>query len=148
MEQQKYINDRVEDQINWYEKKSALNKKLFLMLKVAETFLALLIPLLTGFIISGTNTDPIKITIGLLGVIIAAIANLITLFKYQENWIQYRTMAELLKHEKFLFLSKAGPYKETNSFPLFVERIENYLNRENTQWSSYIKAKAENPSKE
>ena len=148
MEQQKYLTDRVDDQINWYDVRSSRNKRWFLRLKVLETVFALLIPLLTGFIISDTNTDPIKITIGLLGVIIAAITNLITLFKFQENWIQYRTMAELLKHEKFLFLNKAGPYKEGNSFSLFVERVENYLSKENAQWASYTKSKTEGHSKE
>jgi hypothetical protein len=45
-------------------------------------------------------------------VAVAAIAGLITLIKFQENWTEYRTVSETLKFEKFLFLSKAGPYKE------------------------------------
>jgi len=143
MDHQKYLNDRVTDQINWYDRKSKWNKKWFMSLKVSETVLALMIPLLTGFIVADTNTNPIKITIVLIGVIVAATANLITLFKFQENWIQYRTVAEMLKHEKFLFVTKAGPYKESNSFPLFVERIESYISKENTQWVAYVTTKEE-----
>ncbi|MGI8569091.1 MAG: DUF4231 domain-containing protein [Methylocella sp.] len=30
--------------------------------------------------------------------------------QYQANWIAYRSTSEALKHEKFLFLAKAGPF--------------------------------------
>jgi hypothetical protein len=31
--------------------------------------------------------------------------------QYSTLWVTYRATAERLKHEKFLFLSAAGPYK-------------------------------------
>jgi hypothetical protein len=116
-------------------------------LKIIETILALLIPFLTGYITTNENSLCLKITIGLIGIVVAAVANLITLIKLQENWIVYRTTAESLKHEKFLYLTKAGPYAGTDSFPLFVERIESYISKENTQWATYIK-KDDNSSTE
>ncbi len=139
MNEQEYLESRVQDQIDWYDKKSAWHKKLFMRLKTTETFLALLIPLLTGYIT--TEMVGLKVIVGLIGIVVAAIASLITLYKFQENWIEYRTIAESLKHEKFLYITKSGPYKESSSFPLFVERIESFISKENSQWASYIRPK-------
>lgn len=114
-----YLKTRVIDQIKWYDKKSIYNKRWFLTLKVIEILLSLFIPFLTAYIT--TSGDSLKIVVGILGIVVTAIAGLITLIKYQENWIEYRTVAESLKLEKFQFLAKAGPYKNLDeSYPLFV----------------------------
>ena len=110
-------------------------------LKVFEIILALLIPLLSGFIDAGGY---VQIIVGVLGVIVAAIAGLMTLVKYQENWFEYRTVAETLKYEKFLFLAKTGPYKsELNPFPLFVERFESAISVSTKRWMNLNVAKKE-----
>ncbi len=80
----------------------------------------------------------LKVIVGLIGVSVAAITNIITLLKFQENWIKYRTTSENLKHEKFLYITKAGPYKSENLFPDFVEKFESYISKENINWSNYI----------
>src|SRR3982750_3636243 len=115
MNEQEYFDARVKNQIDWYNRKSTYNKKWFMRMKVAETVLALLIPFLTGYIT--TENVGLKVVLGVIGVIVATTANLITLFKLQENWIEYRTVAESLEHEKFLYVTKAGLYKDTSSFP-------------------------------
>jgi hypothetical protein len=137
-----YLTGRAEDQINWYDKKSSSNKKWFLRLKVSEIIIALFIPFFSGYI--DTDGKFLKLTVGFLGVAIAAIAGLITLIKFQENWTEYRTVSESLKFEKFLFLSKAGPYKEIeNPFPVFVERFESLISASTKKWQSYILQKEE-----
>jgi len=135
--EEEYLHTRVPDQIKWYDKKSSRNKKWFLSFKVSEIILALFIPFFSGYI--QQNENSLKITIGILGVIVAAIAGLITLIKFQENWIEYRTVAESLKLEKFLFLAKAGPYKDVeNAYPLFVERFESLISTSTKKWVNYI----------
>ncbi|MHC6591591.1 DUF4231 domain-containing protein [Arthrobacter sp. C152] len=32
------------------------------------------------------------------------------LYQFQERWITYRSTAAALKHERYLYLAKAGPY--------------------------------------
>jgi hypothetical protein len=138
--EEEYLQTRVLDQINWNDKKSAKNKNYFIGMKVTEIILALFIPFLSGYI--STNADLLKIVIGMLGIVVAAIAGLITLIKYQENWIQCRTTAESLKFEKFLFLSKAGPYKDVDDpFPLFVERFENLIVSSTKKWVDFVSKK-------
>jgi hypothetical protein len=132
--EEEYLKTRVLDQIRWYDQKSLANKRIYLSLKISEIILALCIPLLSAYI-DGTN---LKLVIGLLGVAVAAIAGIITLIKYQENWIEYRTIAESLKYENFLFLSKAGPYKGiSDPFPWFVERFESLISTSTKKWISY-----------
>jgi hypothetical protein len=74
-----------------------------------------------------------SIIIGLLSVIIAVSAGLPALYKYHENWIEYRTTAETLKHEKHLFQAKCSPYDNDNSFCKLVQRVEGLISKENTQ---------------
>jgi hypothetical protein len=141
MNEFEYLEKRVEDQISWYDSKSAWHKKWFIRLKIMEIILALIIPFLTGYI-TADNIE-LKVWVGIIGLAVAIVTGLITLFKLQENWIQYRTVAESLKHEKFLFVTKTGPYKKADSFFAFVERFESYISKENTQWASYVLTKHE-----
>src|ERR1051325_12066131 len=83
-----YMTSRVDDQIAWYERKSAWNQRGFKRMRVLEIFAAAAIPILSGY---SQNRLTIQITIALLGGLIAVIAGLVGLFQFQENWTQYRS---------------------------------------------------------
>jgi hypothetical protein len=140
--EEEYLQTRVLDQINWYDKKSCFNKKWFFGLKITEIILALFIPFLSGYV---DNPEyHLKVAVGIIGIAVAAIAGLITLIKFQENWIEYRAVTESLKLEKFLFLSKAGPYKnDPGAYSLFVERFESLISASTQKWVNYIAKKEE-----
>jgi hypothetical protein len=146
--EQEYLENRVNTQIEYYDKASIKNKKWYLRLKVVETVLALMIPFLTGYITTGDNAISLKVMVGLLGIIVAAAANLVTIFKFQENWIGYRNTAEILRHENYLYITKSGSYNGDNAFPVLVERVEDILAKENTGWVSYIKTSASGQNKQ
>ena len=95
-----YIEQRLDDQIGWYDRKSGTNQRWFKRLRFAEIVAATTIPFLSGF---AGNSLPIKITIGVLGVVVAVIASLLGLLNLQEHWIEYRATAESLRREKFCF---------------------------------------------
>lgn len=137
MDSEEYLKQRLQDQIDWYDKKSQWNQRWYKRLKAVEILMAVSIPFLVGYI---TETAPgMKFVVGFLSVIVAAIAGLVTLYKFQENWIEYRTTAESLKHEKYLYLTKAEPYNDENAFSKLVESVEDMISKENTRWSQYIK---------
>ena len=140
-----YIEQRLNDQINWYDRKSATNQHWFKRLRFAEIVAAATIPFLSGF---ADKSFPIKIAIGALGVFVAVIASLLGLLQLQVHWIEYRTAAESLRKEKFLFLTQTDPYGKDDAFHLLVQRIEGLLSKENTEWvQSIMKApKAEKPA--
>ena len=114
MDAEEYLKDRLEEQIDWYEKKSLWNKNMLLLLRIIEIVCAAMIPLLSGYL--DYPTLSIAKVIGVLGVIIAICAGTIALFQFQEHWMEYRSTAECLKNEKFLFLTQVEPYN-TGQFP-------------------------------
>ena len=141
MNQEQYLADRVEDQIDWYDKKSQLNQKYFKNIRLIEIISAAIIPFVAGM---GDSVPYGSIVLGLLGVLIAVSAGFSTLSKHQENWFMYRTTCETIKHEKYLFLTKSKPYSGENPFNQFVERIESLVSKENSQWSIVSREKTHN----
>jgi|TARA_B100000315_G_C14540519_1_gene570646 hypothetical protein len=129
-----YIKDRLDDQITWYSNQSKSNQKYYKRLKIIEIVIASFIPFFAGV---GIQLKYYSITIGILGLIVAISAGVIVLYKYHENWIKYRTTCEMLKHEKYLFLTKCAPYNLEDAFCLLVSRVEILISKENTQWSEY-----------
>jgi hypothetical protein len=57
------------------------------------------------------------------------------LYQWQTNWVLYRSTAEALKHEKFLFLSSAGPYATADRPRLLAERLEGLISQEHAKWT-------------
>ena len=47
----------------------------------------------------------------------------------------YRSTAEALKHEKYLFLSSAGPYAAADRLRLLAERVEDLVSQEHAKWT-------------
>ena len=90
---------RLDDQIEWYSKRSNSNQRAFKVLKSVVIAAAALIPLLAAL--------PVPPWImGALGVVIALTEGIQRLNQYQANWISYRSTCETLKHEKYLYLGK------------------------------------------
>ena len=133
MSPEEYIRDRLDDQIAWYGQKSQWNQKWFRRLRVLEIVFAMSIPFLVSEITNDTHF--LKGIVGVIAVCVAVISGLVTLYKYQENWIEYRTVAETLKHEKFLYMTKTPPYDEDDAFHALVERVEGVISKENTTWA-------------
>jgi hypothetical protein len=140
-----YIEQRLSDQIGWYDRKSTTNQRWFKRLRFAEIVAAATIPFLSGF---ADKSFPIKIAIGALGVFVAVIASLLGLLQFQVHWIEYRATAESLKKEKFLFLTQTDPYDKDDAFHLLVQRVEALLSKESSDWlQSMMKLpKAEKPA--
>jgi len=72
-----------------------------------------------------------------LGVLVVVLEGLQSLNQFHHNWITYRSTCEELKHEKFLWLAKAGPYAASaNPDVLLAERVESLISREHAKWVS------------
>ncbi|MEN9414556.1 MAG: hypothetical protein RLZ62_860 [Bacteroidota bacterium] len=143
MNEKQYLTERVDDQINWLEKKSASCKKMFIYIRTIELICSASIPFFVAIMPDTKGVDytfmSYKWLIGILGMLTAILAGIQALNKYQEFWSQYRTIAESLKSEKILFLTKTGQYSNNDeSFQFFVINVENILSKENEKWQRHI----------
>jgi uncharacterized protein DUF4231 len=124
------VIERMEDQLRYYSKKSGAARVAFKRIKFVEIVSAAVIPFLTP-----QPWHYMSYVIGSLGVIITVLEGILHLNQYQEHWTSYRNTAESLKHEKFLFQAKAGPYANAvDPRAALAERVEALISQENTQW--------------
>ncbi len=135
MNEQEYIKKRIDEQFNWYDKKSGINKKKYQRYKALVIFLSVSIPFMTGFITEDTLW--LKVMVGVSGVLIALIEGLQSLYKYQDNWLLYRNAAEFLTREKLYYTTKSGPYISGASLQKLVVRVESFTSEENKTFASF-----------
>ena len=56
-------------------------------------------------------------------------------YQWQTNWILYRSTAEALKHERFLYQTMAGPYTGNNRHLVLAEMVEGLVSQEHAKWT-------------
>ncbi|MDB1124691.1 DUF4231 domain-containing protein [Vibrio algarum] len=137
MNEEDYLNQRVNKQIDWYDRKSISNQNYHKLLRITEIICAAIIPFISGFDEFFTHSN---VLVGLFGIVIAVCAGISSLSNYQENWISYRGTCEMLKREKYRFLTKSNPYNTVNALDFFVQRIEDILSKEHIQWADNTKS--------
>lgn len=123
---------RLEDQLTWYDQKSVSSQRWYKSLKFMQVLLAISIPVLCQ--IEGNIG---KWLASIAGCLIALIEAVQHMNQYSTLWITYRSTAERLKHEKFLFLSVAGPYVELSEEERLItlaQRVEEHVSTEHANW--------------
>jgi len=130
--------ERLDDQINWYDRKSRYSQRMFKGMKVGTIVISVSIPLLAAYSSYRPIPGPLVALItGTLGAGIALLEAIQQLNQYHHNWITYRSTAEALKHEKYLYLAGAGPYAAAdNPKALLAERVESLVSQEHAKWAS------------
>jgi hypothetical protein len=122
--------ERLEEQIAWYDGKSQSDQRVYKAMKVCQIVTAAAIP------IAASISAPIWVA-GVGGALIVVIEGIQQLMQYQQNWITYRATCERLKHEKFLYLSHAGPYAAAlDPDVLLAERVESLVSQEHAAWAA------------
>jgi len=119
---------RLEDQIDWYDRRSGRSQRFFKSLMIAEMICGAMVPLFAGL-----GARPLYT--GMLGVAIVLLQGIQQLNQYQHNWITYRSTCETLKHEKYLYLANAGPYANSSDpLQILADRIEAEISQEHAKW--------------
>jgi hypothetical protein len=121
--------ERLEDQLGWYDRKSRDNQHRYQWLKLLELAVAAALPVVAGM------RSPIWVTGGLAAVIVV-LEGAQHLYQFQEHWITYRSTAEALKHERFLYLARAGPYVGEDRHTQLAERLEGLVSQEHAKWTA------------
>lgn len=141
---EKYLKERYEHQVNWYDTKSAKNKKLYLFFQWGVIVLSAIVPVLVVSLTQGLKW----VTAAIAAILAIGTAGLKT-FKFQENWINYRTIAETLKKEKYFYEAELDDYRDSSGKEsLFVERVESLISREHSLWvTTHIEKEEEKEKK-
>lgn len=126
--------ERLEERIKWYDRKSITNQYFYKIGKIFEVIAAALIPVISGFPTFFPNSSIITASLGALIVVLESLQGL---FQFHSNWISYRSTCEGLRHEKYLWLAKAGDYAgKDDPDRLLADRIEVLIYAENAKWIS------------
>jgi hypothetical protein len=122
--------ERLEDQLSWYERRSASSKRTFVSLKVVQLVGAAGVP------VAASVHAAVWLTGG-LGAAVVVLEGIQQLGQFQANWISYRGAAEGLAREKHLYLAGAGPYAAEPDPPrLLAERVEGVVSADHTGWTA------------
>lgn len=122
--------ERLEEQIAWYDGKSQSDQRVYKAMKICQLVTAAAIPF------AASISAPLWVG-GAGGALIVVIEGIQQLMQYQQNWINYRATCERLKHEKFLYLSHAGPYADAlEPDVLLAERVESLVSQEHAAWAA------------
>jgi hypothetical protein len=127
-----YITERVDKQEEWFSNKSRLNKLHYYFITGPTVVLSILVPCVISFY-------------GIIGKILSILCSILIAlnasFNFNDKWRIYRQTSELLKREKFLFLTKADIYQDNDDAEhVFVESIEQIIYNCNDNWKRVIKS--------
>jgi len=132
-----YLKERVENQQKWHSKKASHHKSRFYIAEIVTIAAGALIPVINVFDVFPENWLRISSTI--LASIIVAAAGIGKLYKFQENWLNYRAVSEALKREEEFYQYEIGEYNirsDRQRNKKLVERVENILSGSTSQFIS------------
>lgn len=122
-----YIKTGYIPQVEWYDKKSILNKRLTYLLQTPILILAALTPIFAAL-------EYTTITV-ISSAFVAAGLSMLKFYKFESLWHTYRTTCETLKKEWVHHNMLIDVYtKNEDPDKLFVERVESIISREQTRW--------------
>ncbi|WP_189867437.1 DUF4231 domain-containing protein [Streptomyces poonensis] len=121
--------ERLQDQMGWFDRKSGYGQRQFKRLKMATLALA------AGLPVAVAASAP-HWAVAAMGALVAVIEGAQQLFRFQENWINYRAVCESLRREQYLYLARAGHYAGVEDADiLLAEQVEKITGQENTLWA-------------
>ncbi|AYF78371.1 DUF4231 domain-containing protein [Nocardia yunnanensis] len=122
------VEQRLDEQALWYSRKSAQARTMYKRVKLAQIVVGALVPVLAAL------SAPAYVTAVTAALVVMA-EGAQQLFQWQPTWIQYRFTAELLKHERYLYLAQVGPYTAQNRREVLAQRVETITFNENAAWA-------------
>jgi hypothetical protein len=120
--------DRLEDQLGWYDRKSVAAQQAYKRVKLSQLIVGAIVPVVAALQV------PAAVTASLAAFVVVA-EGAQQLYQWQTNWVLYRSTAETLKHEKYLYLAAAGPYSTDDRDRVLAERLEGLVSQEHAKWA-------------
>ena len=136
---EEYLNERHRGSINYYESQAGKNKGLYNAFQWGVILISAIMPVM----VVSFSQDYKLVTAG-LSLMLAIGTSGLKAFKFQENWMNFRQVAETLKQEKYFYEADLGPYANApDKRAMFVDRVESVISRENAIWTNLHQQKEE-----
>ena len=119
--------ERLQGQIDWYDRKATHNQNAYKASKIAIIICAVIIPIVAEF-------SPLAV--GIAAGFILLLEGLQQVNKWQENWILYRSTCEGLRNEQHHYNEKSGPYAKLTpeeAHRVLAERVGALASAEHSQ---------------
>lgn len=145
---ERYVRDRLDEQVCEMDRLSEKNQNRYKRLKRTAIIIGATIPLFVSLtaldIVNQDEYRWIKVSLLLYaafgGTFLALMKNLLSSGNFYDNWKYYRSLAEALLREKYLYLTKMPPYHMHDAYPLMVEKVEEILEEEEDRVNRKFKA--------
>src|SRR5712691_2446538 len=139
---EEYLSERYLGEIGWYDAKSMRNQVWYRTLQWGLILLSASTPVIIALAQKSDSAPELKTLSLTTSVLVAILATSLKTFKFEENWVNYRTTCETLKKEIHFFDAGIDEYKDSQDKEgLFVKRVEALISRENTLWLTTVKEK-------
>ena len=129
MTQEEYIDERLNQFKDWYDKKAVAAKRNYQWMRAATVVGSAIVPVLINLEIAYIN-----IITTIISLMVVVLVSLESVLHYREQWKNYRSTEQLLSKEYFNFTTGEGSYRnkeEKEAFLDFVDRVENAIASEN-----------------
>lgn len=131
---QEFYEDFYKDQFEWYDDKAVNNKNYYRVMKVIEIALAAALPI-AATIFAVTREPSWQWAIIVFAALLIIVEALEWNLNYQKKWMNYRTTAEGLRREEYMFKMGTGEYDGSDDpEKLFAERVLALTSREHRYW--------------
>ncbi|MFF5387189.1 DUF4231 domain-containing protein [Streptomyces sp. NPDC013012] len=130
MTPQRYIETRIEQYQGWYDAKATHMKAMHLRMRTVSVVGGALVPVFVNL-----DLGFARITATVLSVVVVAAVSLESVYRYREQWKNYRSTEQLLGHERVYFETRVGPYRglsKRDAFAALVARVEKAIANENS----------------
>jgi hypothetical protein len=139
-----YLKERYRDQIDYYDAKAGWNKRMYNWFQWSVIIVSAVMPVLVVSTFETFETKYIKWATAGLSLLLAIGTSALKAFKFQENWLNYRQLAETLKQEKYFYEAELGSYANAaDKRAMFVDHVESLISRENAIWTNVHQQKEE-----
>ncbi|GAA2987567.1 uncharacterized protein DUF4231 [Streptomyces sp. KhCrAH-43] len=127
---QGYVEGRLAQYQKWYDRKAVKTKAMHLRMKTISVVGGALVPVLVNLDLSFA-----RLAATVLSLIVVGSVSLESVYRYREQWKNYRSTEQLLGHERIYFETRVGPYSGLSgkeAFTTLVARVETAIANENS----------------
>ncbi|MCM2426145.1 DUF4231 domain-containing protein [Streptomyces sp. RKAG337] len=130
MTPERYIETRLAQYQKWYDRKAVRTKAMHLRMRTLSVVGGALVPVLVN-----VDLPFSRLTATVLSLVVVVSVSLESVYRYREQWKNYRSTEQLLGHERVYFQTKVGPYAglaDGKAFVTLVGRVEKAIANENS----------------